>query len=60
MTARELLVTVAGEDHATHTVVRTEKGLGMLRLCCSCGDDAFVLDIEVHRMALRNVAAVAS
>jgi hypothetical protein len=60
MTARELLVSTAGDEHADHTVVRKETGHGLLRFCCSCGDDIFVEDIELHRLALRNVADVAS
>lgn len=60
MIARELLVSVAGERHAEHTVVRKDKCVGLLRFVCSCGDDFSVLDIELHRLALRNVADVAS
>lgn len=60
MTARELLEAVAGEQHAEHTVVRKEKRGGFLRFWCSCGPRYEVPDIDVHRLALRNVADVAS
>lgn len=60
MTARELLVSVAGDDHAEHTVMRKEPRVGFLAFWCSCGSECLALNSEANRLALRNVAEVAS
>lgn len=36
MTARELLVSVAGDTHVDHTVVRWASTKGKIMLTCSC------------------------
>jgi hypothetical protein len=60
ITARELLVSVAGEEHAEHTVMRKEKRIGVLAMWCSCGAYCTMLNTEANRLALRNVAEVES
>jgi hypothetical protein len=60
MTARELLVSVAGMEHADHTVMRKEKRIGVLAMWCSCGAYCTTLNTEANRLALRNVAEVES
>lgn len=59
MTARMLLVTVLGEPHALHTVVKWAKGNnGALQLVCSCGGLGTTLDTKASRLALRNMRRV--
>lgn len=55
-TARELLVYVAGEDHALHSVIGKKKPFGgEIRFVCSCGQPFEVAATDANLAALRNV-----
>lgn len=57
MTARELLVYVAGEDHALHSVATREPlERGQVGFTCSCGASFRVSALKKYLDALRNVA----
>lgn len=63
MTARELLASVAGDEHALHSVVAVMPNMsatGSLAFRCSCGAICFVLDVEANRLALQNVVREAA
>lgn len=61
MTSRELLVDVAGEDHALHTVIaRTGARNGSIEFACSCGVRCSVIATKENELSLRNVPLVAS
>ena len=57
MTARELLVEVAGKDHALHSVVAklADAPKGRLTFRCSCGTLCYALASEENVLALQNV-----
>jgi hypothetical protein len=57
MTARELLVEVAGLDHALHSVVGRipDPPRGRLAFRCSCGTVCFAPVSEENKLALQNV-----
>jgi hypothetical protein len=63
-TARELLVEVAGVDHAQHTVVawREPESMrpprGALHMRCSCGALCSTLATDENIAALQNVALI--
>ena len=53
VTARELLVDVAGDDHALHTVMeRTLAVRGAIKFICSCGVVCEVAATEANVKAL--------
>lgn len=55
-TARDLLIAVAGNDHALHTVVqRTHPYRGLLSIVCSCGTTFETVATRENTDALRNV-----
>lgn len=55
MTARELLVSVAGPEHDLHSVVGKNKTGMKLSFKCSCGAQCDILAAEEAVRALQNV-----
>jgi hypothetical protein len=59
-TARELLVYVAGEDHAYHSVVSRKKAAkAIIEFRCSCGSKCQVAATLENLAALRNIPEIA-
>ena len=54
-TPRELLVSAAGEDHGTHSIITLARSRQAITLTCSCRKVFSVPNTEEHLRILRNV-----